>query len=135
MMDTTYTEPTNQKGQRPAWPPSKARLVRALLYLLIVGLAVHILLPQITSLEDSIDILRSMSAWLVGLAILAQIGSCIGRGYLLKSIVDLGQTRLALGRGVLIALAAGSLGLVAGGWVGAAAATYRWIAKGKGTSK
>lgn len=135
MMNTTYIEPTNQKRQRPSWLPSKARLVRALLYLIIVGLAVYILLPQLTSLEDSIYILRSMSAWLVGLAILAQIGSYVGRGYLLKAIVDLGKTKLSLGRGVLIALAAGSIGLVAGGWVGAAAATYRWIGKGEDTSE
>jgi uncharacterized protein (TIRG00374 family) len=36
---------------------------------------------------------------------------------------------------VLIAFAAGSIGLVAGGWVGAAAATYRWIEKGEDTSE
>jgi uncharacterized protein (TIRG00374 family) len=101
----------------------------------MIGLAVYILLPQMTSLEESIDVLRSISAWLVGLGVLAQIGSYVGRGYLLKAIVDLGKTRLPLGRGVLIALASGSIGLVAGGWVGAAAATYRWIAKGEDTSE
>jgi glycosyltransferase 2 family protein len=76
-----------------------------------------------------------MSPWLVGLALLTQIGSYFGRGYLVKAIVDLGKTRLSLGRGVLIALASGSIGLVAGGWVGAAAATYRWIEKEEETSK
>jgi uncharacterized protein (TIRG00374 family) len=103
------------------------------LYLIIVGLAVYILLPQITSLEESIRVLCSMTAWLISLAFLAQIGSCIGRGYLIKAIVDLGKTKVSLGRGVSIALAAGSIGLVAGGWLGAAAATYRWIAKGEDT--
>jgi uncharacterized protein (TIRG00374 family) len=133
-MNTKHMETTNQERQRPPWLPSKARLVRALLYLIIIGLAVYFLLPQLTSLEESIRVLRSMTPWLVGLALLAQVGSYIGRGYLLKSIVDLGKTRLSLGRGVSIALAAGSIGLV-GGWVGAAAATYRWIEKGKDTSK
>ena len=128
-------ESTTEKRQRPPWLPSKVHLARSLLYLIMIGLAVYILLPQLTSIEESIGVLRSMLPWLVGLAFLAQIGSYMGRGYLLKAIVDLGKTRLSLGRGVLIALAAGSIGLVAGGWVGAAAATYRWIDKGEGTSK
>jgi uncharacterized protein (TIRG00374 family) len=133
-MDTTYTEPGKQKRQFPPWLPSRSRLVRFLLYLIIIGLAVYILLPQIPSLEESIHVLRSMLPWLVGLALLAQIGSYVGRGYLLKAIVDLGKTRVSLGRGVLIALAAGSVGLV-GGWVGAGAATYRWIEQGEDHSK
>ena len=128
-------ESTNEKKQRPPRLPDKVHLARSLVYLIIIGLAVYIFLPQITSIEESIRVLRSMSPWLVGLALLAQIGSYVGRGYLLKVIVDLGKTRLSLGRGVLIALAAGSIGLVAGGWVGAAAATYRWIGKGEETSK
>jgi glycosyltransferase 2 family protein len=134
MLNTTYLEHDNQKRQRPPWLPSKARLARSLLYLIIIGLAVYILLPQLTSIKESIRVLRSMSPWLVGLALLAQIGSYVARGYLIKAIVDLGKTRLSLGRGVLIALAAGSVGLV-GGWVGAAAATYRWIERGEDTSK
>jgi uncharacterized protein (TIRG00374 family) len=127
-------EPTHKKMQPPPWLPSTTRLARFLLYLIIIGLAVYILFPQITSLEESIRILSSMSPWLIGLAVLAQIASYVGRGYLIKAIVDLGKTRLSLGRGVSIAFAAGSVGLV-GGWVGAAAATYRWVGKGKGTSE
>jgi uncharacterized protein (TIRG00374 family) len=127
-------ESTNEKKQRPPWLPSKIRLLRSLLYLIIIGLAVYILLPQITSIEESIRVLRSMSPWMVGLALLAQIGSYFGRGYLLKAIVDLGKTRVSLGRGISIASAAGSIGLV-GGWVGAAAATHRWIEKREDSSK
>lgn len=127
-------ESTNEKKQRPPWLPSKVHLARSLLFLIIIGLAVYILLPQITSLEESIRVLRSMSLWLVSLALLAEMGSYFGRGYLLKAVVDLGKTRLSLGRGVSIALAAGSIGLV-GGWVGAAAASYRWIEKGEDTSE
>jgi uncharacterized protein (TIRG00374 family) len=127
-------EPTNQKQQHSPWLPSRARVVRVLLYLIITGLAAFILLPQITSLEESIRVLRSMSPWLVGLALFAQIGSYVGRGYLIKAIIELGKARLSLGRGVSIAFAAGSVRLV-GGWVGAAAATYRWIEKGEDTSK
>lgn len=102
------------------------------MYLIVLGLAIHVLLPQITSLEDSIHLLRTMSPWLVSLACLAQIGSYLGNGYLVKSIVDLGQTKLSLRRGLSIALASGSIGLI-GGWGGAGAATYRWVAKEKST--
>jgi len=71
-MSTTHIKSTNEKRQRPPWLPSKVRLARSLLYLIIIGLAVYILLPQITSIEESIRVLRSMSPWLVGLALLAR---------------------------------------------------------------
>jgi uncharacterized protein (TIRG00374 family) len=117
------------------WPPPKIRLARYLPLLIIIGLAVHLLLPQITSLENSINVVRSMSLWLVGLAVVAQVCSYLGSGYLLKVIVDLGKSRLSIVRGALITLAAASIGLVAGGWVGAAAATYRWVEKSEDTSE
>ena len=111
------------------------RLARYLLPLIIIGLAVHLLLPQIASLEDSISVIRSMSFWLISLAVIAQVCSYLGSGYLLKVIVDLGQSRLSIVRGILITLASASIGLVAGGWVGAAAATYRWVEKSEDTSE
>lgn len=117
------------------WPPPKIRLARYLLPLIILGLAVHLLLPQITSLENSIQVLRSMSLWIVSLAIAAQIFSYLGSGYLLKVIVNLGQPRLSILRGVLITLASTSIGLVAGGWLSAAAATYHWVEKSEDSSE
>lgn len=111
------------------WLLPKIRLVRYLLTLIIIGLAAVIFLPQITSLENSIRVIRSMSIWVVSLAVLAQICSYLGSGYLLKVIVDLGQSRLSIVRGVLITMAAASIGMVAGGWISAAATTYRWIEK------
>jgi uncharacterized protein (TIRG00374 family) len=126
---------TIDKTQHHPWPPPKIRLARYLLPLFIIGLAIHLLLPQIASLEDSINVIRSMSLWLVSLAAIAQVCSYLGSGYLLKVIVDLGQSRLSVVRGVLITLAAASIGLVAGGWVGAAAATYRWVEKSEDVSE
>ena len=61
--------------------------------------------------------IRSMSAGLVGLAVVAQVCSYLGSGYLLQVIVDLDQARLSIVRGALITLAAASIGLVVGGWV------------------
>lgn len=123
------------KPRHHPWPPPKIRLARYLLPLIIIGLAVHLLLPQITSLENSINVVYSMSLWLVSLAMIAQVCSYLGSGYLLKVIVDLGQPRLSIVRGAMITLAAASIGLVAGGWVGAAAATYRWVEKSEDTSE
>ncbi len=117
------------------WPAPKIRWARYLLPLLIIGLAIHLLLPQIASLESSIGVIRSMSPWLVSLAVIAQVCSYLGSGYLLKVIVDLGQSRLSIVRGALITLASASIGLVAGGWVGAAAATYRWVEKSEDVSE
>jgi uncharacterized protein (TIRG00374 family) len=134
-MTRSMIRKTSNKTHHHLWPPPKIRLARYLLPLIILGLAVHLLLPQITSLEDSINVIHSMSLWLVSLAILAQVCSYFGSGYLLKVIVDLGQSRLSIVRGVLITLAAASIGLVAGGWVSAAAATYRWVEKSEDTSE
>lgn len=100
-----------------------------------MGLAVHLLLPQITSLENSINVVRSMSLGFVGLAIVFQVFSYLGSGYLLKTIVDLGQPKFSLFRGAIITLASTSIGLVAGGWVGAAASTYRWVEKSEDSSE
>jgi uncharacterized protein (TIRG00374 family) len=126
---------TSNTAVHPRWPPPRIRLARYLLPLMILGLAVHLLLPQITSLEASINVIRSMSLGLVSLAVIAQVCSYLGSGYLLKAIVNLGQARLSMIRGVLITLASTSIGLVAGGWVGAAAATYRWVEKREDTSE
>lgn len=58
-----------------------------MLPLLVLGLAIHLLLPQIASLKNSIDVIRSMSLWLVSLAAIAQVCSYLGSGYLLKVLV------------------------------------------------
>lgn len=81
------------KTRHHPWPPPKIRLARYLLPLMILGLAVHLLLPQIASLKDSTHVIRSMSLWLVILAVIAQGCSYLGSGYLLKAIVDLGICR------------------------------------------
>jgi len=102
---------------------------RYLFPLVVLGLAVHLLVPQITSLEHSLQVLRQMAIWAVVLAVAAQVSSYLGSGYLLKAIVRLSENTLSIFKATLIALAAASLGMVAGGMVGSAAATYRWIQK------
>jgi uncharacterized protein (TIRG00374 family) len=105
-------------------------LVRALRYLLplvLLGLAVHVLLPQIATFERSFQVVRGMALWAVALAVAMQVLSYLGSGYLLKTLVAVVGQQLPLIRGTLIFTAASTIGLVAGGPVGNAAATFRWM--------
>lgn len=107
---------------------SKNRILQYLVFSLVFGLTVHILLPSLATLESSLNVLQSMPIWLVSLAILAEAGSYVGSGYLLKAIMNLGKSRFTIFRGALITLASASLGLI-GGWVTGMATTYYWVSK------
>lgn len=108
-------------------PKLTLRVWHYLPMLLVLGLAVHLLLPQITALEHSLQVIRQMALWAVGLAILAQVGSYLGSGYMLRTLVKVAGQQFTLLRATVITTAAASVGLVAGGMVGNAAATYRWM--------
>jgi uncharacterized membrane protein YbhN (UPF0104 family) len=116
------------ESSRPA-----RRWLRDLLTLLLVGLAVQLILPQIATLEHSLQVLKSMTWWAVGLAAGAQVLSYLGSGVLLWAIAAMSGDRLSVLRGTLVTTASYSIGLVAGGMVGSAAATYRWV-HGSGVS-
>jgi uncharacterized membrane protein YbhN (UPF0104 family) len=107
-------------------PQLTVRLGRYLLPLLLLGLAVHLILPQIATLEQSLQVIKRMALWAVALAVVAQVLSYVGSGFLLRAIVSVVGQRLSVVRSMLITTAASSVGLVAGGQVGSAAATYRW---------
>jgi uncharacterized protein (TIRG00374 family) len=95
--------------------------------LAVLGVAVHLILPQITTLENSRQVLASMKYWAVGLALIAQFLSYLGNGYLLRWILAILHQMISLWRSTLIVFGAASIGMVAGGMVGSSAATYRWI--------
>ena len=122
-----------EDARSPSHPQLTVRVRRYLFQLLILGLAVHLLLPQLSTLQHMGQVIRGMALWAVGLAAAAQVASYVGSGYLLKSIVSLFGQRLSIARGMVITLAAFSIGLVAGGVVGTIAASYRWI-DGSGVS-
>lgn len=110
------------------------RPLRYLPMLILLGLAVHLLLPQITELENSIKVIEQMTLWAVGLALLAQASSYVGLGYLLSAAVAIVQDHLPFTRAMLIGIAASDVGLVAGGVVGNAAGVFRW-SRASGVSK
>jgi len=108
-------------------PKLHVQLGRYLPLLLLLGLAVNLLLPQITTLEHSLQVVQEMAILGVVLAVIAQVLSRLGNGYLFWAVVALVGQRLSVVRGALIGLAASSVGLVAGGLIGSTAATYRWV--------
>ncbi|HEY5270769.1 MAG TPA: YbhN family protein [Anaerolineales bacterium] len=110
--------------------PLKSPRIRPWRYLpilIILGLAAYLLLPQIATLQHSWSVVQSMTLWAVALAAVSQVLSYLGGGFMLHAILDNEQQKLSMWKGALITMAAFSVGLVAGGWVGSAAATYGWI--------
>ncbi len=105
----------------------KIHVWRYLPILIVLGLAVHLLVPQITSLTHSWSVVRNLTWWAVSLAILSQVLSYLGSGYVLHMILRSNRQALSVARGALITLASYSIGLVAGGWVTGAAATFGWV--------
>lgn len=114
-------------NHQPLLKSPKIRLWRYIPILIILGLAVHLLVPQITTLANSWSVVQSMTWWAVALAVIAQTLSYLGSGYMLYAILDNNQQKLSMLKGTLITMASYSIGLVAGGWVGGAAATYGWV--------
>jgi uncharacterized protein (TIRG00374 family) len=98
-----------------------------------LGVVVHLILPQITSLENSWQVLQTMIFWAVGFACVAQVLSYLGSGYLLQSILAISRQRASLWSSTLMVLGAASIGMVAGGMVGSSAAIYNWTSRSKGS--
>lgn len=57
--------------------------------------------------------------------------SYLSSGYLLQTILDITHEYIKLWRSTLIVMGAASVGMVAGGMVGNAAAIYRWTSQEK----
>lgn len=106
---------------------NRSGTLRSILTLVLMGLAIHVLLPQIATFEHSLQVLRGMALWAVGLALVSEALSYLGSGYLLRGIACLGGQNLSPLRGMMITAASYSIGLVAGGLVGSSAAAYRWM--------
>jgi len=97
--------------------------------LVILGVALHLLLPQITNLEHSVLVLRTLIPWAVGLAIISQFISYLGSGYLLSKVLALSKQFVKLLRSTIIVLGSASIGMIAGGMIGSSAAIFRWTSK------
>jgi len=112
---------------RAAERPRRFAWLRWLLMAAFLALAVKLVWPQLGPLSNSLDTLRNMvPAYLVAAAV-AQVASYWFSGLMLRHIVALTGDRLSAGRGTAISLASGSVGLVAGGAIGTAGTTFRWL--------
>ena len=95
--------------------------------IIIIGLAIYFVIPQIASLQKNMVVVRSLKIWAVGLALIAQLTSYFGSGLTIKELVKSAHRYISIFRGMMITLSSTSIGLVAGGMFGAAAATFRWV--------
>ena len=102
-------------------------------YLVVLGIALYLILPQITALENSWQVLKSMSLWAVGLAFIAQVISYLGSGYMLQSILAIAHQKVSLWVNTLIVLGSYSIGMVAGGMIGTTAVIYHWTSGDQGS--
>jgi uncharacterized protein (TIRG00374 family) len=113
-------------GQTKPKPSFKKYLWQYLPVLVILGLAIYLLLPQLTTLEKSWWVVQNLTWWAVMLAIIAETISWIGNGIVLHAILNSNKQKLSIAKGTLIAIGTLSLSLAAGGWVGLAA-TVSWV--------
>jgi len=115
-------------------PQDKKKSWRVIVILLLLGLAVNLVLPKMMDIRHAIEVIREMTWWAVALAVVAEVLAYLGNGYCLNALLDLHNHHLSIFEGAMISVTSASIGLVAGGWIGAAAATYRFVNK-RGASK
>jgi uncharacterized protein (TIRG00374 family) len=125
---------TAEGAELPEPRPLRLRILRAVPILLVLGLLVHFLLPRLDTIEDSLQTMRTMAPWAVGLALFMETLSYVANGALLQSVVSLAGDRITFRRAAAIELGAGSVALVAAGALGFGAAIFRWTRSG-GVSK
>ena len=98
-----------------------------MLTLLLLGLAIYLFAPQLSSLKDSLNVIRQMSLVFIALTFGMQIASYWGSGYLMQASVGIMKQQITIFQGALVTLAANSVSLLAGGTVTALAMTLRWM--------
>jgi len=98
-------------------PPTKKKTWRFVVILIVLGLAVNLLLPQISNFTEAWSVVKTMTWWAVGLAALSVIFSYLSYGYCIHAIVASRKQQLSVPKSTLIVMSATSVGLVAGGWV------------------
>ena len=107
--------------------PTLRRALASALWLAVVGLAIHLLLPQIATLERSVDVVRSLTWWAVLLAVVTQTFSYAGNGYITRALARIFGRGLGLLRCVGIVMGSYSLSLLWGGQITQTGATFRWL--------
>ena len=105
------------------------KIVRSVVLLVFLGVGIHLLIPQLTSVQNSMYVLRNLKYWALSLAFLCEFLSYVGSAYLLGSIIGLFKDRLSIWKCMIVVLASASFGMVAGGMFGSGAASFQWLRK------
>ena len=77
--------------------PSKTKLRRYLFLLIVLGLSLYLLLPQVARIEQAFRVAFSLKMPIVAFSLGAQILSYLGSGYLLRAVVGLVQKTVSCG--------------------------------------
>jgi uncharacterized protein (TIRG00374 family) len=112
-------------AEAPAQP--RRPWLRYLLMVAVLGLAVKLVLPQLGPLQDSMELLQTMVPAYLLLAVVAQVLSYLASGAMLRDVVRLTGDTLSVRRATAVSAGSGSVGLVAGGAIGTAGMTFRWL--------
>jgi len=113
-------------------PPTKKKTWRFVIILIVLGLAVNLLLPQISNFTEAWSIVKTLTLWAVGLAAVSVIISYLSYGYCIHAIVASRKQQLSVPKSTLIVMSATSVGLVAGGWVTLAGSIFSSVKRETG---
>jgi len=102
-------------------------VIRRSATLVLLGLGVHLILPQVAELQQAAQTVRDMVWWAVGLAALSQVMSYLALANAMQQLVQSPGQHVSLWSALGIVLAGNSIGLIAGGPVATSAAQYRWL--------
>jgi glycosyltransferase 2 family protein len=118
--EVAQVEAEAARAPRPKW--GRWAVIAALL-----TVAVYFLLPQLASIRESAGVVRTLRPWAVVLGVVSETLSYVALGFMMKRIVGLTGQLLTTRRAFGVTLAAGSVGLVAGGLAGTGGSSYRWL--------
>jgi uncharacterized protein (TIRG00374 family) len=119
----------NNQGsqQQGPFPAFLSIVLKNFSVIILIGLVIYFVIPQIASLQKNIVVVKSLKAWAVALALAMQITSYLGSGLTIKALVKSAHRYISTVKSMIISLSSYSIGLVAGGMFGSAAATFRWV--------
>jgi uncharacterized protein (TIRG00374 family) len=126
-VDTDELAEEARELEEAAAKPRGRPWLRYALMVAVLALAVKLVIPQLGPLQDSFDVLRTLVPAYLALAVVAQVLSYVWSGVMTRDIVRLTGDGCSIGRATAISVASGSVGLVAGGALGTAGATFRWL--------
>ena len=109
--------------------PHRTKAMRSLFVLVVLGLSLYFLLPQLWRIEHAFRVASSLKIPFVALSLAAQVLSYLGSGYLLRALVGQVAKPISVMEGALLTAGANSVGTLGGGVLGTTGTTYLWLRK------